>query len=388
MLRFGGGRRDDSTTTGQGLPVIEIKDAIAHLLKELVRAEALAGSDRRLAAQVTLLNVDLERATLPADYETLCDKIVQLRIGGGKLPDTPDTLALRVIRGWIGTGHGLVKALNDNAHAPALSRLSTLAQDSVDRAHDGVAVHMETLTDEVRWVRERGELLALTVSQIGASLVTMAADGPHTRARLQSIHEQIEAANDPRDIERLRNVLLTHTHRLIEEVEDHTRSLERVRDQASTAAVPMLPAQGTTTPTNASLLPPGLIGTGEMLDRALGAHAKSGRATTLMLVNRNARIDAQTLSQAIQAGDDRTLEAFCRRTGELLVLRSSPNAKAGVEVLRQLGTRLGAQATVTTVTHVVAAITTWEAGQSFDDAVKRAAASLDHAKPGATVVIV
>ncbi len=385
MLRFGGGRGTDASGADPTLPIDELKDAIGHLLKQLVRAEAFTSSERRIAAQVTLLTVELSRAMLRADYESLIDKLKALRFGGDKLPDGAENqLALQVVRGWIGSGQGLVKALNDNAHVPALNRLTAVAKDSIERARDGIAVHMETLTDEVRWIRERGELLALTVSQIGASLVTMAADGPHTRARLVSIQEQIEAANDPLDIERLRKVLLTHTHRLIEEVEDHTRSLEQARDQVSIVA---LPVQAPTT-TSPSLLPPGLIGTGDMLDLALTNHAKTGRPTTLMLISRRSRIGALHISAAIAEARDPKLEAFCRRTGELLVLRAGDTTKANVEAMRKLGAALIQAASVTTMTHAVAAITTWEAGQSFDNAVKKAATSLEQAKPGATVVLV
>jgi hypothetical protein len=365
-----------------------VKAAISHLLKQLVRAETYLGTgnsaDKRVAAQASLLHVELSRATLASDYEIVCEKIEELRFGGDKLPDEQDSEALGVVRAWITSGRGLERAVNDNEHAPMLHRLANLAQESLERARDGMSTHMETLANEVRWIRERGQLLSLTVSQIGASLVTMAADGPLTRARLVAIQEQIEAANDAFELERLRRTLVEHAHRLIEEVDNHTHALTEVRDQAMAVVVVR---EAPAALTRESMIPAGLIGSSEMLDRALLLHAKTGKTTTLMLINRDARLPVTLVSEVVAASEDPSLELFCRRSGELLVLRSSEKVAEGIEVLRDLGAALTRDHSVTPMTHPVAAITTWGAGQSFESALNVASISLKSAEAGATVVV-
>jgi len=370
------------------VPEGAVKAAISHLLKQLVRAETYLGTgnsaDKRLAAQASLLHVELSRATLASDYEIVCEKIEALRFGGDKLPEEQDSEALGVVRAWINSGRGLELAVNDNDNAPMLHRLANLAQESLERARDGMSTHMETLANEVRWIRERGQLLSLTVSQIGASLVTMAADGPLTRARLVAIQEQIAAANDAFELERLRRTLVDHTHRLIEEVDNHTHALIQARDQAMGVVVVR---EAPVTLTRESMIPAGLIGSSEMLDRALLLHAKTGKTTAVMLINRDARLPVPHVSEVVATRKDASLELFCRRSGELLVLRSSENVTEGIEVLRDLGAALTKDHSVTPMTHPVAAITTWGAGQSFESALNAASVSLKSAEPGATVVV-
>lgn len=370
------------------VPEGAVKEAIGHLLKQLVRAESFfsndQGSDKRLAAQAALLHVELSRATLASDYEIVCEKIAALRFLGDKLPDEQDSEALGVVRAWIHSGRGLERAVNDNEHAPALHKLANLAQESLERARNGMSVHMETLAQEVRWIRERGQLLSITVSQIGASLVTMAADGPLTRERLLAIREQIEAANDATELERLRRTLVDHTHRLIEEVDLHTKALIEVRDKATDVVVAR---EAPVALARESMIPSGLVGSSEMLDRALLQHAKTGKTTAVMLINREARISVSRVSEAVAASQDPSLELYCRRSGELLVLRSSDKVADGIEALRDLGVALTKDHSVTDMTHAVAAITLWGAGQSFESALNAASVSLKSAEPGATVLV-
>jgi diguanylate cyclase (GGDEF)-like protein len=384
----------------RGASVGVVSDALSSSLRLLRIAVA---EDRGLREALAALEADVGKALVAEDYASIRDRLAELRIaptGPGGGPDFALELFHRVVFGAQPIAQGF-ELRGPSADLAELLRVSHL-ESAEDHALRRLLRVFETLARHATRTREAGALMKRCVGELIENLAELARGEVDHRARLTEIRERLGAAEELRDLEEVRSLLVAQVEALVTEASARESSmrdaLERARDsrrQAAELEAALTDAQGEAR-TDA------LTGLGNRraLAESLERAAERASPTAVLALDLDhfkqvndrwghaagdaaLRFVADLLRGELR-GDD---EAFRVGGEELLVLLPGASWQGARATAERLRARLAAS-TVPVAPSVVIGLTmsvgvsVRTPGAAFDDVLAEADAALYRAKEG------
>ncbi|MDD9944438.1 MAG: GGDEF domain-containing protein [Myxococcales bacterium] len=395
MLRFGGkkGGQRASGTGGQlqrAFPTQDINEAFKHLLRLINRVAILAGASNDLTAEIASLRTDVGRATLPEDYEHLCDQVRALEFGSA-LSGLEATDPSGGLREAIDAVLPVARSLGADGPLILLKRLRKDAEHPrTDLPRDFHAA-MERLAESVGWLRAASDVFKVSTLDLIATLSRLSLTEHGARSRLTQLRESIKQAGDLNQLQALRQALLEETDALVEQVANREARFEYAREQVDRVQAHVASLEGALADAHQMARTDPLTGLGNRraLEEAVARLADHSKTTGLVAVdidhfkrvNDDYGHDAgdlviRRLADVLRMelrGDDR---AFRVGGEEFFVLLPATDASQAASVAERIRARFAAARVLYGDNEIGATLSAgasqWHQRQTFKAAAKRA----------------
>lgn len=403
MFPFGHGSRRPrqrlESLPGESASIEALREALRHILRLLVAAVRYAGGDAAFGRKVKRVEHELERATLPEDFEAIGEALGTLRLPFGLTPVIAASSS-EVLARCVNAAVPVAEVLGIHGVADVLRSLAGHAGegDPIEGA-DRYSRQMTVVAESAAFVRRTADVLRVSLADLVETLGPLAEDEPGVQARLRTIRERLAGAADLHEIEELRELLLDAATALVQEAQERSARAAAVGDRIAQAQdqVRALESALHDARTMASTDPLTGLGNRRALEAAAAQLARSSRATGLLVLDLDhfKRINdthghavgdlvLQHVATAIRRelrGDDR---AFRVGGEEFLVLLHDTPLDGGIPTAERLR-RCIARLRVVHGRHVVEptvsiGVTAWVGAEPFEAALKRADAALYAAK--------